>query len=162
MLVNQKGFTLIELMIVMAIIGILAAIGSVMFTDYTVRSQVGEAPILASKLKVAVEDYYADKGIFPTQLSDIYGAGSPEANPLNHQGNYVSMMNIRSKGEIDVTLGNNVNGILNNAIYTLRPVISNSGDVSWVCGTGLVPAGSTDPGLDATTVPPKYLPSVCR
>ncbi len=158
----QKGFTLIELMIVIAIIGILAAIAMPAYQDYTIRAQVGEGAVMASKLKVADEDYFADKGTFPTQLSDIYGAGSPEATPTNHQGNYVSSMALRGNGEIDVTYGNNANNAINGNVLTLRPIVSTAGDVSWACAAATVPGGFTDSGTDATTVPAKYLPSSCK
>ncbi len=155
----QQGFTLIELMIVVAIIGILAAVAIPAYQDYTIRAQVGEGPTMAAKLKTAMSEYFADKGAWPT-LTQIYGAGNPGAAAADHSGNYVSSMNING-GAIDITYGNNANATIAGQILTIRPSPANSGDIAWVC------AGATDPngaavGADSTTIPQKYLPASCK
>src|ERR1700720_2533642 len=90
----QKGFTLIELMIVVAIIGILAAIAIPAYQNYTIRSQVTEGVSLAAGLQTGFEEYFANNGKFPAALTDMV-AGDVAAN---HAGHYVS--------KIDVTTGN--------------------------------------------------------
>src|SRR6202011_5685557 len=104
----QKGFTLIELMIVVAIIGILAAIAIPAYQNYTIRAQVSEGATLADGVKIAMADYFANKGTWPTQ---IVGAG---ATSLNFQGvvsgNYVaSVATGAGTGDVNVTYGNRAN-----------------------------------------------------
>lgn len=139
----QHGFTLIELMIVVAIIGILASIAIPMYLDYAVRTQVGNGINLASAAKAAVTEYYQDQGVFPT---DNATAGIEAAG--NITGKYVAQIAVGAGGAVQVTYGNDVNTKILNAILTMTPS-DNAGSISWAC-TG-----------DATLVP-KWLPPVCR
>src|SRR5580698_3450981 len=90
MKVIQKGFTLIELMIVVAIIGILAAIAIPAYQDYTIRSQLTEGPNLAGALETATAEYYANTGSFPTSNSTV-GVGTIT-------GKYVASENLTATG----------------------------------------------------------------
>ena len=139
----NKGFTLIELMIVVAIIGILAAVAIPMYLDYAVRAQVGEGINLASATKAAVTEYYQDRGVFP---GDNATAGV-EA-PGNITGKYVAQVEVTGAGLIEVTFGGDANSKITNAVLTLTPA-DNLGSITWAC------AG------DATLVD-KWLPSACR
>jgi type IV pilus assembly protein PilA len=159
----QKGFTLIELMIVVAIIGILAAIAIPAYQDYTIRSQVTEGLNLASSVKAAVAESFADRGVFPADLAALGIANSPS-------GKYVETVTVND-GTIDILYGIDANADkLAGEILSLRPMVSTNDDVIWVCGDATPPSTAADPaspaGASATTFGTnskgKYLPSNCR
>ena len=152
----QKGFTLIELMIVVAIIGILAAIAIPAYQDYTVRSQVTEGMNLASAVETGAAEYFANTGSFPTTLSAAGISSSPA-------GKYVSAIGLN--GSITVTYGNQVNSVVTGQTLGLTPYLSPNNDIIWVCGNHTNPTGSTlATGVTAATtnVVDKYLPQTCR
>jgi type IV pilus assembly protein PilA len=157
----QKGFTLIELMIVVAIIGILAAIAIPAYQDYTVRAQVTEGLNLASAVKASVAESFAQNGTWPVALVNI-GITTPPS------GKYVSAVTLTSGTIVIVYAGAQVN---TNALtaatnsLSIKPMVSGNGDVIWNCGykavIGVDPATGAS-GTVATTVLPKYLPATCR
>ena len=173
----QKGFTLIELMIVVAIIGILAAIAIPAYQDYTIRSQVSEGMTLAGALKAAVAEQVANTGNWPTSLTElgIVDDGGAETPPT---GKYVSSVDLIGPGTIVITYSSTApfeaNAVIGATLQTvaLQPFLSANQDVVWRCGYAPdLPGGSVaeDAGgiasVDSeanTNVLPKYLPAACR
>jgi type IV pilus assembly protein PilA len=163
----QKGFTLIELMIVVAIIGILAAIAIPAYQDYTIRSQVTEGLNLAGALQTGVAEAYANTGVWPANI--VAAGGTAGSLP---GGKYVGSVDV-TDGTITITYGTNGGfGLQANANITgltllLQPTLSQNNDVIWNCGqkaaVGAQPTtGPASPAATASTVLPKYLPQSCR
>jgi type IV pilus assembly protein PilA len=158
----QKGFTLIELMIVVAIIGILAAIAIPAYQNYTIRAQVTEGLSLADGWKTSIAEYYANNGAFPTCSSTTGGAGCIAAAGAT-SGKYVTSVVIgAAAGQILITYGVQANANVAGKTLTISPGLSANNDVIWVCGTAATPAGAVGVPAAATTVPAQYLPTVCH
>ena len=163
----QKGFTLIELMIVVAIIGILAAIAIPAYQNYTIRSQVTEGLSLADGWKTGIAESYAQTGVFPNCSSSTNppAAGCvPVAGATT--GKYVSSVAIGGvAGQVVITYGLLANAKVAAAGQNqldLTPGTSANNDVIWVCGKAAIPVGATMSGADASTVLAQYLPASCH
>ncbi|OUS31778.1 prepilin-type N-terminal cleavage/methylation domain-containing protein [Gammaproteobacteria bacterium 45_16_T64] len=139
---NTQGFTLIELMIVVAIIGILAAVAIPAYQDYLTRSQVTEAMSLAGGLKVTVGDFYVDEGAL-TNIANGY-KGIPAA--AGTSGKYVTQVALAA-GIISATLGGDASAVVTGDILILSP-ITHPGSIEWAC--------------KSTTIADKYLPAACK
>jgi len=137
----QKGFTLIELMIVVAIIGILAAVAIPAYQDYTIRSQVSEGMSLAAGAKTAVAEYYNQTGAFPTANAS---AGLSTATSIT--GSYVTGVNA-ANGIITITYGNDANANISPDTLILSATDS-GGSLEWNCKPG--------------SIETKYVPTSCR
>ena len=159
----QKGFTLIELMIVIAIIGILAAIAIPAYQNYTIRSQVTEGLSLADGWKTSISEFYAQHGSFPGG-SDTSGTATSIAVTGASAGKYVGNISVVANGEIVIQYtGSQVNSKLSGLVLGLNPGLDGNNDVIWVCGTNTAPTGVsfTAPG-STTTISAQYLPSSCH
>lgn len=145
---KQLGFTLIELMIVVAIIGILAAIAIPAYQDYTIRAQVSEGLNLTGGAKAAVTEFYQDQGVFPA--NNVQAGLAPAAN-IN--GKYVQSVTA-SATNITVlyssTAPRSANNNINTATLTMTPFDA-GGSVTWTCAGGNILSTNA-----------KWLPAACR
>ena len=151
----QKGFTLIELMIVVAIIGILAAIAIPAYQDYITRGQVSEAVTLGGGLKSPLAEYGADKNAWPTLVDPTATASSGQLN-ATLIGKYstvtTSVSGSYPAGRITVTM---TTGKASGSALTYTTA---NGGSTWACGNTTVDGASGS----STTIPAKYLPNACK
>jgi len=141
---KQQGFTLIELMIVVAIIGILAAIAIPAYQDYTIRAQVSEGLNLSGGAKAAVTEYFQDRGTMPTDNDEAGLAAGADI-----KGKYVDNVTV-STGVIDVEYGVSAHAVIDGFSIQLTPDTSAAGSVQWVCASA------------NNDIENKHLPASCR
>ncbi|HEZ5318611.1 TPA: pilin [Neisseria meningitidis] len=159
----QKGFTLIELMIVIAIVGILAAVALPAYQDYTARAQVSEAILLAEGQKSAVTEYYLNHGIWP---GDNSSAGVATSSKI--KGKYVKEVTVANGVVTATMLSSGVNKEIQGKKLSLWAKRQN-GSVKWFCGQPVkrddanAKAGTDEVTADSgNKIDTKHLPSTCR
>jgi type IV pilus assembly protein PilA len=159
MAIRGEGFTLIEMMVVIAIIGILALIAAPGYLDQMIRKQIVEAVPLADIAKTPLAAAWAITQSFPR---DNAGAGLPAADKIVN--NYISAVSVHD-GAIDIVFGNSANALIKGKILSLRAAVVEDAPivpVAWVCGNAAGPGKMTVKGENKTDVPAAYLPLNCR
>ena len=158
---RSDGFTLIELMIVVAIIGILASLATSAYQTYTVRGQIAEALNMADGAKVPIIDAYTNTGAAPADRT----AAGMSANATDTSGNYVSAVDIVN-GRVDITMaGPRAHQAIFGRTLSVTPYETNGNTIVWRCGNAPQPAGVQLLGgapHQLPTVDARYLPSACR
>ena len=156
---RNRGFTLLELMVVIGIVAILALLAIPTYQDKFIRDQIAEALPLADIAKPPVALSWAMLQNFP---ADNAAAGLPVADKIVN--NYISSVAVEG-GAVNITFGNKANVAIRGKILTLRPAVVVDAPVvpvTWVCGYATAPEKMTIKGENRTNIPPGWLPIRCR
>jgi type IV pilus assembly protein PilA len=140
----QKGFTLIELMIVVAIIGILAAVALPAYQDYTLRAKMSEVILAASACRTSVTESYQSNNALSLPAAGLWGCEVSGTGSTK----YVQLVSTNSAGAIQVTAKGTGNTDIDTKTVILAPSLANNQVNGWLCGPGTIVA--------------KYLPGSCR
>ncbi len=156
---HQSGFTLIELMIVVAIVGILASVAVPAYSDYTVRAKVSEAVSAVGPVKASIADYYYSNGELPSSSADAGLDDSEVGNDNVAGGAYatdviesIAVADAPSNGTITVSLNALGNASTGGKTLVFVPTIGGNGQISWDC----------DASQGDGTLPDQYAPANCR
>ncbi|HYT15443.1 MAG TPA: pilin, partial [Burkholderiales bacterium] len=156
---HTRGFTLLEMMVVIGVVAILALMAIPTYQDKFIRDQIAEALPLADIAKPPVALSWAVLQTFP---ADNAAAGLPVAEKIVN--NTIRSVAVQG-GAIDITFGNKANKVILGKILTLRPAVVEDAPivpVTWVCGYATAPEKMTVKGENKTNIPPGYLPIRCR
>lgn len=140
----ERGFTLIELMIVVAIVGILVSVAVPSYQDYVLKAKIVEGIAAASAAKVSVGDVYATTNSFPTTNAEA-GLG----NSTEYATEIIKQVDVGANGVVTVSYKAIGGAISDGDTIVLTPSIGTAGAISWECATN-------------STIPPQYRASVCR
>lgn len=154
-----RGFTLIELMVVIAILGILLSIAIPAYGDYTIRAQVAEGIVLVGELRPRIVEFQRTHGRFPR---DNRAAGVADAENLI--GNYIDRVDV-ADGAVHVRFGHRINDQVRGGVLSIRPayvVAAPDSPISWVCGRAEAVPGMRAAGEDRTTLEDRFIPASCR
>lgn len=156
---TAAGFTLVELMVAVAVLAILAALALPSFQAPLVRQQVVDSAALINVAKAAVAGKWSATQKLPADNAE---AGLPDADKL--VGNYVSSIRVEG-GAVHVLFGNQANGAIKGRTLSFRPAVVDAAPmvpVAWVCGSAPIPGNMSVKGADRTDIAAKYLPLNCR
>ncbi len=154
----DAGFTLLELMVVLAVMAILATIALPSLEPKYTRAQIAESVDLLKNLKESVNLFYITAKKFPRNNLE---AGIPK--PEHLIGNYVERIDYVA-GSFNITFGSKANGKLKHKVLSVRPIVvadSPESPISWICGNSSVPAGMVAVGINETNIENMYLPTSC-
>ena len=156
---QHSGFTLIEMLMVVAVLAILALLALPSYQGKVVRDQIVEGSALANLAKGPIAAQWSATKTLPVDNASI---ALPQADKIVN--NFVSALAVQD-GAIHITYGNRANGNLKNKILTLRPAVVTDAPVvpvTWVCGFASAPNKMTAMGDNKTTISKEYLPLNCR
>lgn len=155
---KENGYTLIELMIAVMIVGILASFAVSTYASYTVKTQVAVGISEATGVTRAVEDYYAARGILPVNNTQA-GVSAPE----DFSSNYVQSISVSQGGNVTIEYGNRASDSILESKLTFYVALSPNGKLTWICGEATPQGDAIIQNHDTLLqdVSPRYLPASC-